>query len=315
MNNSPLISVIVPVYKVEPYLERCVNSIINQTYKNLEIILVDDGSPDNCGKICDELAIKDNRIKVIHKQNEGQSKARNEGLDIAQGEFITFVDSDDWLETEAYQLLISMIKDSDIAIFGHKTVRDEIPFENDNFGNIYLNSEGLWDEVLGELNNAVWNKLFKSELLKDIRFLTDVYHGEDLIFNLNYIKKCKNGVINKTPMYHYFKHPDSVTTSNFSEKRFMEIISKDAVLDLVKTENPKFIKTAEKYCFRARMNVLRAIYKSNLQAKYYRELEVIKNYIFSNFKNTSRYLKLKEKVEFYILKYFRGLYKKIVKFI
>ena len=105
------ISVIVPVYKVEPYLKQCVDSIINQTYKNLEIILVDDGSTDNCGKICDEYASKDNRIKVLHIENGGPAVARNAGLDIATGKYIGYVDSDDYIEPDMYETLYNaMIK-------------------------------------------------------------------------------------------------------------------------------------------------------------------------------------------------------------
>ena len=98
--NNPLVTVIVPVYKVEPYLRRCLDSIVNQTYKNLEIILIDDGSPDNCGVICDEYAENDKRIKVIHKENGGVSRARNEGINVARGEYIAFVDSDDYIEPD-----------------------------------------------------------------------------------------------------------------------------------------------------------------------------------------------------------------------
>ena len=105
MSEQPLISVIVPVYKVEPYLDRCVQSIVNQTYKNLEIILVDDGSPDHCPAMCDAWAEKDSRIRVIHKENGGVSTARNAGINIAKGAFFTFVDSDDWIDRDALQLL------------------------------------------------------------------------------------------------------------------------------------------------------------------------------------------------------------------
>lgn len=112
-----MISVIVPVYKVEPYLDRCVRSIVEQTYTDLEIILVDDGSPDNCPAMCDAWAEKDNRIKVIHKQNGGLSDARNAGMDIASGDYLGFVDSDDWIAAEMYQVLYDMLQrdSSDIA--------------------------------------------------------------------------------------------------------------------------------------------------------------------------------------------------------
>lgn len=105
MTNQPLLSVIIPVYKVEKYLRQCVDSVINQTYKNLEIILVDDGSPDNCGKICDEYAEKDKRVKVIHQLNKGLSGARNTGTEQASGEYIAFVDSDDWLDVHMLSLI------------------------------------------------------------------------------------------------------------------------------------------------------------------------------------------------------------------
>ena len=105
-----LISVIVPVYKVEPYLDKCVRSIVEQTYQNLEIILVDDGSPDNCGAICDAWAEKDSRIKVIHKENGGLSDARNAGMDVATGQWIAFVDSDDWIAEEMYESLLNAAK-------------------------------------------------------------------------------------------------------------------------------------------------------------------------------------------------------------
>lgn len=112
---NPLISVIIPVYKVEKFLHRCVDSVINQTYKNLEIILIDDGSPDNCGNICDEYAKKDTRIKVIHQENQGLSGARNSGLNIAKGEYIYFIDSDDYIKKNTLENMIKY-SEKDILI-------------------------------------------------------------------------------------------------------------------------------------------------------------------------------------------------------
>ena len=121
-----MISVIVPVYKVEKYLEKCVNSICSQSYSDLEIILVDDGSPDNCGKICDEMALNDQRIRVIHQKNQGLAAARNAGLAIAQGKYVAFVDSDDTIENGAYLMLHNMIEhyDTDIAICECRQVKE-----------------------------------------------------------------------------------------------------------------------------------------------------------------------------------------------
>ena len=113
---QPLISVIVPIYNVEKYLDRCVGSIINQTYKNLEIILVDDGSPDNCPQMCDDYAKKDSRIKVVHKENGGLSDARNAGMKVATGEYVSFIDSDDYISLDFYETLLETIVDNDSDI-------------------------------------------------------------------------------------------------------------------------------------------------------------------------------------------------------
>ena len=119
-----LVTIVVPVYKVEKYIDKCINSILSQTYKNLEIILVDDGSPDDCGKICDRYAKLDTRINVIHKENGGLSDARNAGNDVAKGKFISFIDSDDYIEPEYIEILYKAIKkdETDIAISSHKVI-------------------------------------------------------------------------------------------------------------------------------------------------------------------------------------------------
>ena len=116
--NSPKISIIVPVYNVEQYLENCINSVLNQSFRNFQLILVDDGSKDSSGEICDRFVLKDSRVKVIHKPNAGVSAARNAGIDIATGQFICFIDSDDWIESEYLQKIVDEIYDFDILFFG-----------------------------------------------------------------------------------------------------------------------------------------------------------------------------------------------------
>lgn len=307
-----MISVIVPVYNVEKYLNRCVDSIINQTYRDLEIILVDDGSPDNCGKICDEYAALDPRIKVIHKENGGLSDARNAGLDKATGEYIAFVDSDDWVEPETYNMMISAIQksQSDIAIFGHRIAYEGMSPKTPCYCNdVILDVESLWDEIFGNLNNAAWNKLYKAKLIGEIRFPMGIIHGEDLIFNLNYLKKCKTGVINRSQMYNYFSRADSITKSGFSKKKILEITAKDMALEIVREVFPIQIKNAEKYCFRARMNVLRSIYKASEEGNYCDLIKEINTYINDNFKNVKQLIRFKEKVEYYLYIYFKTIYK------
>ena len=193
---NPLVSIIIPIYNVEAYLPECLESVINQTYTNLEIILVDDGSPDKCGLICDEYALRDKRVKVVHRSNGGLSAARNSGLDIASGDFITFLDSDDWMHLgaiEGYMKLFREHPELDLiesAIYlsdegGSYTVGDELPKSGVD-GQILTQRE-LFDRFAVEpyTNSipAVWNKCYKRNLIGSQRFLEGRIM-EDLEFNL-----------------------------------------------------------------------------------------------------------------------------------
>lgn len=173
---EPLISIIVPVYGVEKYLTQCVQSLINQTYKNLEIILVDDGSPDNSGALCDELAKTDTRIKVIHRPNGGLSAARNDGLAIASGEMLGFVDSDDYIDNDMYQYLYSLLSkyDADISVCAFRKFSEEsgvLQKENAEEITSYSNKQAmkllLEDELIG---SHPCNKLFKRSIFGDLKF-------------------------------------------------------------------------------------------------------------------------------------------------
>lgn len=315
-----MISVIVPVYNAEKYLDKCVASIVNQTYKDLEIILVDDGSPDNCPAMCDEWAKKDNRIKVIHKENGGQATARNAGLAMATGEYIAFVDSDDTCDPKMLEILRKMMlkPDADIAICGHATVYAEDslsePCSAESESNQeYLSPKKLWDEVFGQLNNAVWNKLYRADLLQGINFPQTIGHGEDLIFNLKYLKKCSGGIIDNTPLYHYFKRKDSVTGSSFTERKFHEIESKDIALDIVEHDAPEQLENAKKYCFRARMNVLRAIYSAQKENEYPEQVAACKAYVSKNYTTVKKNLRNKERIEYLLLSFCEPIYKTTVK--
>ncbi len=173
---TPLISIIVPVYGVETYLDECVSSLVNQTYKNIEIILVDDGSKDNCPGMIDKWAEKDNRIVPIHKPNGGQSSARNMGLNIAKGDYITFVDGDDWVEKEyCMKLLYAMqLYDADIGVVGFKSVYSDY----EKMSAFLVDSENLFypcvpDQAIKyfmEIAIAVWGKMYRADILKTIRF-------------------------------------------------------------------------------------------------------------------------------------------------
>lgn len=208
MNSQPKISVIVPVYKTEGLLDRCVESIVGQTYKNLEIILVDDGSPDNCPAMCDEWAEKDSRIRVIHKENGGVSSARNAALDIATGDYIGFVDSDDWIEPEMYSSLIQKISESgkNIALCSYYAVEisgeryecrcvvdKEVLDKDDYFRFIVLGGDGGY----------IWNRLYDADILKEVRFYEDIWYSEDLLFNFKTAQKSNGAAILDKIEYNY----------------------------------------------------------------------------------------------------------------
>ena len=222
-----IISVIVPVYKVEKYLQRCIESIINQTYKNLEIILIDDGSPDNCGIICDEYAKKDNRIKVIHKENGGLSDARNAGLDIATGEYIAFIDSDDYIALNMFETLHSlMIKDnSDIALCSYmyidengkkiESLNKQNPIKNE----ILSSFEAL--KKIGEHKSwyfvVAWNKLYKKEIFNNLRFPYGKINEDEFIIH-KVFGKSKSISCVESMLYYYVQRSDSIMKQNYSIK-------------------------------------------------------------------------------------------------
>lgn len=174
--SNHLISVIVPVYNVEPYLRQCLDSIVNQTYPNIEILIVDDGSPDHCGEICDEYAKKDSRIIVIHQENAGLSAARNAALDIARGEYIMFVDSDDWVEPTFCEKALEMVLEYQVnmVIFGYSKIYKNMSEDAKTSHPRMMNSaEAIRHISLNDepsVCNAVWNKIYHKRLFKHLRF-------------------------------------------------------------------------------------------------------------------------------------------------
>ena len=225
-----LISIIVPVYNVEKYLEKCVDSIINQTYKNLEIILVDDGSKDSSGKLCDSLKEKDGRIKVIHKQNGGLSDARNAGLKIANGKYIGFVDSDDYIAKDMYQTLYSLSKkhNADISIVSYYEIYGgKVISVRDTKNLVIYDKIDAMKEVLIDrsIQSYAWNKLFKRELLEDIEFPTNK-NFEDIATTLLLFEKANKVVLLEDPKYYYVRRDDSIVgVKNYKTyKDYLDVI-------------------------------------------------------------------------------------------
>ncbi|MBT8394071.1 MAG: glycosyltransferase, partial [Bacteroidia bacterium] len=171
-STSPLISVIVPIYNVERFLPRCIESIMGQSYPNLEIILIDDESPDNCGAICDAYSEKDDRIIVIHQKNAELSGARNSGLDIATGEYISFVDSDDWMEPDMLQEMLSFALKNGLDVVECGSIKSNEQRDDKNYssGVIETNEQAL-ERIIKNQTFAVWRRIIHKNLLEDLRFI------------------------------------------------------------------------------------------------------------------------------------------------
>lgn len=218
---TDLISIIVPVYNVEKYLARCIDSIINQTYKNFEIILVDDGSKDKSNQICDEFSKKDCRVKVIHKKNEGVSAARNEGLKQSKGKYISFVDADDWIEKNFLFEMYSELKkyNVDYITCGYNRVyENHIEILNNNLTEELVSANEYIIKILNVQNGYGFAhmKLISKEAIGNIRFNTNISVGEDALFNIQLCKKINKFLIYNKALYNYYFNPNSVVR-NYDE--------------------------------------------------------------------------------------------------
>ncbi|OZV69880.1 glycosyltransferase family 2 protein [Winogradskyella aurantia] len=222
------ISVIVPIYRIENYLPKCIDSVLQQSFLDFELILVDDGSPDNCPKICDDYAKKDSRIKVIHKQNGGLLSARKAGLKKAQGKYISFVDGDDWVDKFYLDTLFKLAEanDSDLVITGHfrefdgkiETIKPKtagIYNEKDLKTSIIPNAIYNGEFCAHGISTYVWNKLFKRALLFSILMdvPNDIVMGEDAAITYSYLAISKSLVVSKIPLYYYRQRHDSIVKS------------------------------------------------------------------------------------------------------
>lgn len=218
-----MLSIIIPVYNVEKYIRRCVESILSQSYNDIQIILIDDGSTDSSGIICDEYAEKDHRIAVIHQKNQGQSVARNVGLNYASGEYITFVDSDDGVVEGAYTNAMKLIQkhDADVVVFGYKKVYEDTMLMSveisKNLEYICYSSEEAFVNI-DKVTLQVWNKIYKTKNLEGIRFKEGILY-EDILFTQSIINNSKNIIYADFAGYYYTVAREGSTVSSFKKNR------------------------------------------------------------------------------------------------
>lgn len=258
----PDISVIVPVYKVEKYLDRCIESIVNQTYPDLELILVDDGSPDNCPALCDAWAERDERIRVIHKKNGGASSARNAGLKIAKGNWIAFADSDDWLDRTALKTLYDLANQYNVpmAIGGMRVVQKytDASIVMKQNARVLSNADLMsrFFRLNGEPDtHSVCGAIIRRDILDDYSFI-EGRMNEDVETCYYLARKCEAAVYTDAPLYNYFKNIEGVTNSGFSKKKLDLLDIWDIVQKQVEQFTPEYSYACEMNCKRARFTLL-----------------------------------------------------------
>lgn len=311
-----LISVIVPIYNIKDYIERCVNSIINQTYINLEIILVDDGSNDGSSEICDKLQQRDKRIKVVHKTNGGSSDARNKGVYIAKGQFISFVDGDDVISASMIEeLYTKMIKfDADIAMCRMEKIYEdrkyptkEFPFKNKE--EIFSSEEVLKLLFLDIIDCGPCNKLYKSSLFEKALFPVGKLN-EDFAILYKLFSYSRKVVYSSEILYHYFFRENSNTSQTFNETQFDKIDNAlDAVM-YISCFNRNLLLYAKSYLYKQSFYLLNTLYEKKLtnqfKSRYKQILRILKKGTFEILR--CRWLSSKERLAYIISGWMPNMY-------
>lgn len=312
----PLISVIVPVYKVEAYLPRCVDSILAQTYPNLEIFLVDDGSPDGCGKLCDDYARMDSRIRVIHKHNGGLSSARNAAIDVASGDYLSFVDSDDWIEPEMYEKMVSAAQKYNVKLVcagrydvddatlqrtkGLCPEREEVVSGQELVRRIFL-----WDH----LDSAAWDKLYDRRLFDGIRY-PDGRVVEDVPTTYRLALRAGETALLAQPFYNYRHRENSITTAKITEKSFHGFQHAGMVYADIRSNLPELEKYARYFLTISAKYLVRLMDNADAfsRDRFYEEYWAARNELRDNlwFVCTSQLFSRRDKLEITLLAW--GLY-------
>lgn len=319
---SPLISIIVPVYNVEKYLEKCLNSILEQTYKNFEVIVVDDGSPDSCYEICEQYAKKDARIKAFHKKNGGLADARNYGLERSSGKYITFIDSDDFVKEDYLEYLLCLLEKhkADISMCGNfrywedKEVKGSKKVEIKVFSSLEAVENLLYQK---NIENSAWGKLYKRELFKNIQYPTGKLY-EDLGTTYKVIFNAKRVVWSSSQKYFYLQRESSIMSRKFSYKNMDRIYMSEEILQFVRDMAPSIEKAALSRCFISNIQVLREmpLRDTSYKKQYLKVTENIKLFrkgvLFDhNAKSINRMIALFSYIPLSWLKNLGGVYKKL----
>lgn len=314
------ISVIIPVYNAAKYLENTLNCVLKQTFNDFEVILVDDGSTDGSGKICDFYVEKDKRIKVVHQKNQGVSVARNTGIDCSNGNYICFIDADDEIDNKMLEILLKNALDNNADISCCGIVQKKLNgFISDEFctgekakiiDNVFLMRKFFNDPIYREVLYGPCNKIIKSKIVKEVMFNKNFAIGEDLLFNFECIEKCNVFYFENIGLYNYIRRENSATTSSFSVKRFDYIYVADILLNKCKNIDDTLYKDALYWTYIHKLNMCRALNKyPKLKKAHYKFYEECWNFCKKNISSVQNSLTLKKKLDFILLNVFSIIYR------
>ncbi len=295
-----LISVIVPIYDIEKYLNKCIESIVNQSYENLEIILIDDGSTDESGKICDKWKEKDGRIKVIHKENGGLSDARNVGIENSTGEILYFIDGDDYIDFDIIDNLYFSLLENNTDISMGGLVR-ELYFEQKTLysdKNYVVDSKEILRKMfINEICTTVCNILFKKKLFEDIKFPVGKINEDSATLYKLFDKTDKISHINKAG-YYYVQRNGSISHRKFTQEYLSNVEYKEEILKFVERKYPDLIEDAEKYFIKPLNGFIITCKKEKMRKEYLLMKSKLKEYFPRILKNSKIELKLKIKTAY-----------------
>lgn len=283
-----IISVIVPCYNVEKYLERCVNSILTQTYYDLEIILVNDGSTDKTGEICEKFAEIDSRVKVVHKTNGGLSDARNAGIDIAKGEFCAFVDGDDYVEPDAYETMVFEMRNPNVSLVSAGIFAEDVEGNKSismSAEYLILDKREAFINLLGtvrSIGHSSCNKLFRMKLFNGLRYKKGIIN-EDMEILPKILDACDHVVLLNKPVYHYIKRAGSITEAEFSAWKYQSINIPFGVLSLCKAKYSELVPYANYYVMDSLFKLLEELTGSKNRKVFLRQELVLRVKIMKAF--------------------------------
>lgn len=317
----PKLSIIIPVYNVSQFLPACINSVLSQTFTDFELLLINDGSSDNSGAICEGYVRMDNRVKVIHKENGGVSSARNLGLDLATGDYISFIDSDDPVEPQMYEVLINNAEkhNCDISVCRLDVIRTNgshhvIDLEESSLlSKEFVISNYFTDSAIKEFFYGPYNKIFKKSLIDNIRF-KNYKLGEDILFIFNVLQRAENIYLDTFVGYHYIHHENSAMRSPFSAKRLDYIYAAQEIVRISENTSRYALESARAWFYRHVLVTLRQIYINGVENQS-NIVGFIKKYM-PFIKENKKYLhqlESKRFLDYYILTICPSLFKHIYK--